>query len=197
MSLLDTASEWNEKTTKKRVGTMKKILNKFEQTKEGFENVIPDNIKKTQETIDERNKRVSSLLDKMTSSEKEDTDGNNLANFEPLSNPEIQTKQDFPPIQQNNLKYNPNQHKLYSNYNNAYNEKLDYIQSAANNFSKNQMNVPNDKLMEKINYMIHMLEQQQHEKTENITEEFILYAFLGIFVIYVCDSFSRSGKYIR
>ena len=46
MSLLDTASEWNEKTTKKRIGTMKKILNKFEQTKEGFENVIPDNIKK-------------------------------------------------------------------------------------------------------------------------------------------------------
>ena len=42
-----------------------------------------------------------------------------------------------------------------------------------------------------------MLEQQQHEKTENITEEFILYSFLGIFVIYVCDSFSRGGKYIR
>ena len=37
----------------------------------------------------------------------------------------------------------------------------------------------------------------QHEKTENITEEFILYGFLGVFVIYVCDSFTRSGKYIR
>ena len=57
--------------------------------------------------------------------------------------------------------------------------------------------INSDKLMEKINYMIHMLEQQQHEKTENITEEFILYSFLGIFVIYVCDSFSRGGKYIR
>jgi hypothetical protein len=55
----------------------------------------------------------------------------------------------------------------------------------------------NDKLMEKLNYMIHMLEQQQHEKTENITEEFILYSFLGIFVIYIVDSFSRTGKYIR
>jgi len=52
-------------------------------------------------------------------------------------------------------------------------------------------------LMERINYMIHMLENQQHEKTEHITEEFLLYTFLGIFVIYVVDSFSRVGKYTR
>ena len=45
--------------------------------------------------------------------------------------------------------------------------------------------------------MIHLLEQQQHEKTDNITEEFLLYTFLGVFVIYVVDSFSRSGKYVR
>ena len=54
-----------------------------------------------------------------------------------------------------------------------------------------------NKLLEKINYMIHMLEEQQHEKTNNITEEFLLYTFLGVFVIYVLDSFARSGKYIR
>jgi hypothetical protein len=54
-----------------------------------------------------------------------------------------------------------------------------------------------DKIMEKINYMIHLLEEQQHEKTNNITEEFLLYTFLGVFVIYVLDSFARSGKYIR
>jgi hypothetical protein len=54
-----------------------------------------------------------------------------------------------------------------------------------------------DKIMEKINYMIHLLEAQQHEKTNNITEEFLLYTFLGVFVIYVLDSFARSGKYIR
>jgi len=41
------------------------------------------------------------------------------------------------------------------------------------------------------------LEQQQNEKTSNITEEFILYTMLGVFVIYVVDSFARSGKYIR
>jgi hypothetical protein len=35
------------------------------------------------------------------------------------------------------------------------------------------------------------------EKTANITEEFILYAFLGVFIIFIVDSFSRGGKYIK
>lgn len=54
-----------------------------------------------------------------------------------------------------------------------------------------------DKLMEKLNYMIHLLEQQQHEKTDNVMEEFILYTFLGVFVIFMSDSFARAGKYVR
>jgi hypothetical protein len=57
--------------------------------------------------------------------------------------------------------------------------------------------VANDKVMEKINYMIHLLEEQQTETTNYVTEEFILYTFLGMFIIFVVDSFSRSGKYIR
>jgi hypothetical protein len=56
---------------------------------------------------------------------------------------------------------------------------------------------PDDKMMDKINYMIHLLEQQQNEKTSHITEEFVLYMFLGVFIIYVVDSFSRTGKYVR
>ena len=55
----------------------------------------------------------------------------------------------------------------------------------------------NDKMMERINYMIHLLEAQQHEKTSNITEDFVLYTFLGVFMIYVVDSFARVGKYTR
>ena len=59
-------------------------------------------------------------------------------------------------------------------------------------------NMPrDDKLMEKINYMIHLLEEQQLEKTSNITEEFVLYSFLGVFIIFIVDSFARSGKYTR
>lgn len=52
-------------------------------------------------------------------------------------------------------------------------------------------------LMEKLNYMIHLLEEQQKEPTQNIMEEFILYGLLGVFMIYLADSFSRAGKYIR
>lgn len=52
-------------------------------------------------------------------------------------------------------------------------------------------------LMEKLNYVISMLEEQQDEKINNITEEVVLYCFLGIFIIYVIDSFAKVGKYVR
>ena len=35
-----------------------------------------------------------------------------------------------------------------------------------------------DELIEKLNYMIHLLEEQQDEKTATVTEELILYLFL-------------------
>ena len=54
-----------------------------------------------------------------------------------------------------------------------------------------------NKLMDKINYMIHMLENMEAEKTANITEEFVLYSFTGIFIIFVLDQFLKTGKYVR
>ena len=45
--------------------------------------------------------------------------------------------------------------------------------------------------------MIHLLEEKQDEKTNNVTEEVVMYSFLGIFMIFICDSFSKVGKYIR
>lgn len=62
------------------------------------------------------------------------------------------------------------------------------------------VNAPLDKydlLMKKLNYMITLLEQQQDEKTGNVAEEVILYSFLGIFIIFIVDSFARVGKYVR
>ena len=56
---------------------------------------------------------------------------------------------------------------------------------------------PKGELMEKINYIIDLLEDQQDYKTNSIFEDLILYAFLGIFVIFIVDSFSKSGKYVR
>jgi hypothetical protein len=56
---------------------------------------------------------------------------------------------------------------------------------------------PKDDLMQKMNHIIQMLEDQQDEKTGSVTEELILYCFLGVFVIFVVDSFVRAGKYVR
>ena len=57
--------------------------------------------------------------------------------------------------------------------------------------------INNDVLLNKINYMINLLEDQQDERTNNVTEEVVLYSFLGIFIIFVVDSFARVGKYTR
>lgn len=54
-----------------------------------------------------------------------------------------------------------------------------------------------DVLMQKLNYMITLLEDQQDERTNNVTEEVVLYSFLGIFIIFVADTFVRAGKYVR
>ena len=54
-----------------------------------------------------------------------------------------------------------------------------------------------DVLLKKLNYMITLLEEQQDEKTNNVTEEVVLYSFLGIFIIFIIDSFVRVGKYTR
>ena len=52
-------------------------------------------------------------------------------------------------------------------------------------------------LLKRLNYMIHLLEEQQEQKTEHVIEEVILYCFLGIFIIYTIDSFVHVGKYTR
>jgi hypothetical protein len=65
-------------------------------------------------------------------------------------------------------------------------------------FMNNNMQDPSqDVLLQKLNYMITLLEDQQDEKTNNVTEEVVLYSFLGIFIIFIADSFVRSGKYVR
>lgn len=65
----------------------------------------------------------------------------------------------------------------------------------SNNNTNN--NVNNNELIQKLNYMINLLEEQKDEKTGHVTEEIILYSFLGIFIIFVIDSFARASKYVR
>ena len=72
-----------------------------------------------------------------------------------------------------------------------------YIPYTTNVSNAQNITGEKDMLIEKLNYMIHLLEEQHEEKTGHITEELILYTFLGVFVIFVIDSFARAGKYVR
>ncbi len=93
---------------------------------------------------------------------------------------------------------NPQQPNPYGNYRNIYEPtRMRAPMQYQNNSLQNTHTVVDNKLLEKINYMVYMLEQQQNEKTSNITEEFVLYTFLGVFIIFIVDSFSITGKYNR
>lgn len=50
---------------------------------------------------------------------------------------------------------------------------------------------------DKMNYIIHLLEEQANEKTNTNVEEFVMFTMVGVFIIYVLDSFSRYGRYVR
>lgn len=69
--------------------------------------------------------------------------------------------------------------------------------NASNSRNRTAGTSNSDVLIEKLNYMIHLLEEQHDERTQTVTEEVILYSFLGIFIIFIVDSFCRIGKYTR
>ncbi len=74
----------------------------------------------------------------------------------------------------------------------------------AQSFNKSELydkkendNVQINSLIEKLNNIILLLEETQDEKKGSVVEEVILYCFLGIFIIYLVDSFVKVGKYVR
>jgi hypothetical protein len=72
-----------------------------------------------------------------------------------------------------------------------------YNSSESSNFVSSSSNDSNQVLIEKLNYMINLLEEQQDQKSGSVTEEVVLYSFLGVFIIFVVDSFTKVGKYTR
>jgi hypothetical protein len=66
-----------------------------------------------------------------------------------------------------------------------------------NHGNGNQEYPTQDVLLQKLNYMISLLEDQQDQKTSNVAEEVVLYSFLGIFIIFIADTFVKAGKYVR
>ena len=78
------------------------------------------------------------------------------------------------------------------------NQYTDNYYSNIANIEKPELITNNNKeLINKLNYIINLLEEQSDEKSNNVIEEIILYSFLGIFIIFVLDSFTKTGKYIR
>jgi hypothetical protein len=55
------------------------------------------------------------------------------------------------------------------------------------------MSGTNTALIEKLNYIIHMLEEKKDEKTGHVIEELVLYCFLGIFIIFIVDTFMNAA----
>lgn len=137
-----------------------------------------------------------------------DMDGNGdcLADFEPISNPVItkapddKKKQDMPPAQTDEA-VSVEAFEAINENDLAQNNYQQYMNTYVPYYSKpsNQANLhgSKDQLMKKLNYMIHLLEKQEDEKTSNVTEELVLYMFLGVFTIFCVDSFARAGKYTR
>jgi hypothetical protein len=137
--------------------------------------------------------------------------GQELASFTPLPlfserKPDAPVKPSASPFSYFAMERNDS--NLGNSYYHAYSDKskmgnipsysMDRIRnSGANSSSSSNEGWNNDKILEKLNKMIHLLEEQQHEPTKHVTEEFILYTFLGVFIIFIVDSFSKNGKYIR
>jgi len=148
--------------------------------------------------------KINAILDKMNLEEQKKLN-NPLADFEPIVPPENIVKIN----KTSNLPNSPI-HPMYGGRAAAYTELANYQSIYTNNIPsyleqqqkqqkgiKQSLSSPlNDRTLEKLNYLIHLLEQQQKEPTNNLLEDFLLYCLFGVFVIFVVDAFARYGKHV-
>ena len=146
----------------------------------------------------------------------DDDDDNGLSNYQPLQPPNSVANERIDNVNANNMEKRmseqqnvvPNMNmntaqaqregftQLPSEYAKQYYQQyVPYFNQGSDDTTPNGVN--KDELLTKLNQIIYLLEEQQDEKTGNVTEELILYSFLGIFIIFIVDSFARVGKYVR
>ncbi len=217
MSLIMTSSSWvSGDQPKKRVPTIRKTIKKTSPTVESDnydstetmynDMMVDDEIQNT------RNTKVNDLLEKMSSLKTND-DGDYLENFTPLSYPDQDQDQDQDQEVKVENSILPSDYTMKrrhitntnftadrpSNIHSDFNRIYDVTTSKPFYASGTGLGKEsrNDKITDRLGYIVHLLEQQQNEKTDNVLEECVLYVLLGTFVIFVVDSFSRGGKYIR
>jgi hypothetical protein len=132
------------------------------------------------------------------------TEGSELSDFNPMARPESQgvnrtlEREEYDNKEVDNEDDEVEEYEsLDSSYAQQYYSKfLPGTIESMESGNLSTANMPlNENLVEKINYMIHLLEESQEQKTEHVVEEMLLYLGLGVFVIYVLDSFVKIGKY--
>jgi hypothetical protein len=120
--------------------------------------------------------------------------------YEELSQQTPNSQYQYPyPDYEKHIQSNPNSYyRRADNTNSQTNQNitLDAF-PMVNDISYNGYDKNNKLLMEKLNYMIHLLEETHDEQTNNVLEEVILYSFLGIFIIFLIDNFIKVGRYVR
>lgn len=218
MSLLMTSSNWtSSELPKKRIPTIRKTINKSPPSSsldiEDFNSI--ESMYNNDDTIDNindahkiRNLKVTDMINKMSSLKTSD-DGDYLENFTPISYPDSESEGEKSILPSDytmnrhhvtNSDFTPDNTAKTINIQSDFNRVYDVSTSKPNYASGiglgKDLNYDN-KVTDRLSYIVHLLEQQQNEKTNNILEEYILYILLGTFVIFVVDSFSRGGKYIR
>lgn len=211
MSLLNTASPWNSSRsdTRRRISAIGKDKRKTQKAPlplrdedvdfdDNDEVEVSDSLQNTVALNESRGTTINDLLNKITSTQV----GEGLADFKPVStvqkdlakegfeSPLLKMAAGIPEYAPSDISSDN-----LSNYNKSYEAgailgKPYYNQSA-------KTGEQSDGIMQKLNYITHILEDIQMEKTSNITEELILYTFLGVFTIFIVDSFARVGKYHR
>jgi len=97
---------------------------------------------------------------------------------------------------ENNYMNDEEVEKYYKNIlpNYEYKDVKNTKKYSQNTQSKNYFDDPT---INKLNYIIDLLEESKDQRTNNTTEELVLYSFLGVFIIFIVDGFTRVGKYVR
>ena len=158
----------------------------------------------TRESLTENKLKTSNVS---ISAFKEDEDENdNNYNEEPIIYPD--RNQQSAGIERVNVKKQSMEDPPVENTNETnYLSPMQYSNNETNNVYNQQPYATNEtfqnsqmtesELTQKLNYMINLLEEQHDDKIKSVTEEIILYGFLGVFIIYIVDSFAKIGKYVR
>ena len=169
----------NQKQTKEKINNISKLISNLHSSTEDESDSNEDN-------------NFNEGLNAMFPSYPSDT--NNASNQNIINN-ELNKMNSMP---DNNIK--PNEYlaskinSVYSNLDDGYKGDFDYITSMTNmNSNGSNKLLNNTDLLSKLDYIVHLLEEQRNEKTNTITEELILYLFLGIGSCQIKFSFGTSG----